>query len=306
MSLAASFLSFLQRILPYFLVSIFIYQCVYYYDSFVELWQNSDVYVGFYLLIFSLIFSVSQLFVEIYKWHFTNDRNKRLSASIKQVLKGQAWAFITPGGWGDYYGRIHGLPKDHQPYGFLATLITRWTNAIPTITIGGIACFYYINHLPPLPWILLLFFWLLFFLILFAFFFYLRSFVRKLSQFFKILLRYRLRYNKLLYVVFLSYLRFFIFSLQFAIVFYLLGGSFVSLLLFLGILWTGYFIRQFIPQFFFANLGVKESVNIFLFTALGYPGDLVLQTTLFVSFFNHIFPALAGLFFYWKDERRFL
>lgn len=292
-----------QRYLSVWFLILFLSQCFLYREIFADFASLLNFQIWFPLSLVGLTFSGLIVAIEAFKWGLASGKKHGYLYDLKQVLKGYTWAFITPAGWGDYYGRIHGTPKAFHSYGFIATFLSRITNSVPTLSIGLVAFAFYFTHLPMIPWKTYLLFWLLFLFTMGVFLYCFRHHLKSLLRFWQTQSNRKWIRNRTLGLIPLSYLKFLIFSLQFLFLYQILGGEVDSLFSFLGILWCGYFIRQFFPNLFFGNLGVRESINVLLYTIMGYSGPLILQTSLFIFLFNHFLLAVIGAYFYWRDER---
>ena len=102
-------------------------------------------------------------------------------------------------------------------------------------------------------------------------------------------------------LLFLSVLRNIIFSFQFVVVLWSFGLEF-SFTIFL-LVWNVFFWSTLIPSLWFGKLLIRESVALWVFTSFGFPGEIVLVSSLVLWIINHGISALISVPFFKLTKR---
>lgn len=256
-----------------------------------------------YLLLVLLIGMLIQYSMEAFKWKFMLNAKYPLSIihAVKATFQGTAFAFITPHGIGDYYGRLITLPDEVQSQAIAATAVSRWMQLMVTALFGlmvipftwwtesdidmgakvtywlfsigiiGIIYFSWIKIQRIKQWVETTFLKT-----------YISPVLQDLQAFSKILL---------IKILLWSVVRYVVFSLQFAISLYYFGIDAPGFIIAEGIILI-YMAKSVVPTFF--DLGIRELTAIIFFSSYGYNSTLVMLAGLTIWLVNMVCPAVIG------------
>lgn len=239
------------------------------------------------------------------------------SVAYRAVLTGQALGIFTPNRSGDFLGRILHLPKSTYRTALAATGLARWAQLLATL-LGGAVGFLVLGLATPgvpAPSTTLLKVALPAGVFLFACFALLLFYAKPTLQFLHRLLSglglyrrmnlpmERVQARKLLQLSALAMLRYVVFLLQLGLLFALLGYPLAAaeLVVFTGLL---FFLKSMVPSFTLAELGVRESVALWVGSFLLLPPGVVLSVSLGLFCFNLLLPSLLGSVLLWRKPRR--
>ncbi len=267
--------------------------------------------------IWFLIIAVLLVFInwsiETKKWRILIVKVEIISffKAFQAVLAGITISIFTPNRIGEFFGRAFILRKRNIPAGIMLTIVSSFSQLLITLTMGTIAlCFFiqgldvsdYLNSqqawlLQVFAVLLLFLFFLLFFNVSKLEFLSNRIKNKKIASFFKVLKWYS---RKELGIILLwSFLRYLVFSFQFYLLFLFFGfnpGIFVSLLLTSLI----YYIVAAIPSIALAEIGIRGSVSIFVFSLFFSESfdkemaTIILSASSLIWLINLIIPAIFG------------
>lgn len=281
---------------------------------------HSSKFMVFVIVVFILM--IFNWGIETLKWRFLIAKIEKISMTkaLKAVFAGITVSSITPNQIGDYFGRVFILEKSNPWEGVFITIIGSISQLLVTILFGSFAAFYFFREYFQteiefsgfiMTGILILI------VILNAFLLSLYFNVSIISKFFtrfikdnwirvKSYMSIFSRYSTkdLGIVIFLSAFRYFVFSLQF----YLLLKAFsIHIPLFTGmmLIFVHFFINTAIPGFALADVGVRGTVALFVFSTyldIVTPFDenykiAIVATSTFLWIINIMIPTLVGTFF---------
>lgn len=286
-------------------------------DFWRQITHNTSSFTTYYLWMALLLMPVNWL-IESIKWKFLVKKieNVPLWDAIQAVFAGTAISIFTPNRIGDYLGRIFILKKGDRLDGTVATITGNLSQLLVTLVMGSVSFIYFLNLInehyltwsPLMIFILKAFIIIVIVILIFAFFsfpqieyrinknfeIYKYPFLRHLN------LLAEFKSSDLIKVLFLSLLRFLVYSFQFYLLFKAFQinmnfgeGMLIVFLVFLGI--------TIVPSIAVAELGVRGIIVLFIFNIL-WNNDLKLETfevsmisaTSLLWFINIALPALIG------------
>jgi hypothetical protein len=280
------------RILQWIFFFVFSF---YLYDSLKnEDWKNKVLFSDFnalpIVLSFLLIF-VNQGF-EFLKWKatvrlLTSENN----VTWKAFFAGISTGFMTPNGWGSFIGKLFYFTKRQGLLIIAATFLGNVSQFIPTLFFGILATVlldYYPLSLAILA-LLILVGIVLIYLFTEQFTPNRWSKNRYVRHFYRINSRLKAIKNPLL--VF-STLRFFVFSLQFLLLFYAFEQ--VELWYTLLRIWLVFFITSSVPSLWSGKLFLREAAALIVFSGTAIPKPTIVIVCWLIWLFNQIFPVLIS------------
>ena len=284
-----------------------------------DLMVNSDLYFSFdflldqdwsiaRLLLFIPVFLLMILnwLLEAKKWQLLTNTYSVLSIkkAFISVLSGVSTALFTPNRIGDFIGRISHLPKEARKKGIVSSVYGSFSQWLLTIIMGWVAwiqlgdqfvssdaIFHSISTVYLLGIIVLLFLflgkgeWL--------------SYFKKLTKY----KAFRPSSNIKVKIILLSLFRYFVFTTQFYLLLHIMGVD-LSYALVLSKLGLFYLLTSLVPSTFWGEIGVKESVAVWVFSGLIINSLIVVSATLLLWLINLIIPALAGNYFLFKKVNK--
>lgn len=280
------------RILQWIFFFVFSF---YLYDSLKnEDWKNKLLFAEFnalpIVLSFLLIF-INQGF-EFLKWKatvrlLTSDKN----VTWKAFFAGISTGFMTPNGWGSFIGKLFYFSKRQGLLIIAATFLANVSQFIPTLLFGILATVlldYYPLSLAILALLILVGIVLIY---LFT-----EQFTpnrwrkyRYVQHFYRINSRLKAIKNPLLLY---STLRFFVFTLQFLLLFYAFAQvQFWDTLL---RIWLVFFITSSIPSLWSGKLFLREAAALLVFSGTAIPKPTIVIVCWLIWLFNQIFPVLIS------------
>jgi len=239
--------------------------------------------------------------LEIFKWQNLVNTSLEISflTAAKQSLSSHTLSIITPFKSGEYMGKSFYFPKKEAKKILLLNLIGNLTQLLVTIVFGSIGLFFFITHfditISPHRLRRLAYFIAMGIAFLFVgkqAFSYKRGYrYQKMFAFLKkISLQIRLE------VLFLSLLRYFVFSYQF----YFLLLAFeveVPYTTAMFLIFTLYFIASVLPVMSLFDFVIKGSVAIYLFAFIGADELKILSISMLMWGLNFVLPALIGSYY---------
>lgn len=233
-----------------------------------------------------------------------------LKSAFKSVLAGLSSGLLTPNRIGNFIGRLAYIKKENHNQATINTLIGNLAQFISTILVGFIAMLFLVsskfdfNHSN----------WVLCFSFLFICAGSYVYFKPKVVDFYplNLLLNKDTKrsieqiqgansYNKFK-VLMLSIMRYFIFCVQYYLLFQAFGLVISSFLLF-GLIAVVFLITTLIPSLLFGKLFVRESVAVFVFSMVSIDVSLILMVSFLLWLINLAIPAVVGSVFWLKQQR---
>lgn len=210
-------------------------------------------------------------FLEIQKWRLSiPDEKLTIKQSAAAVLGGLALNWVVPFTLGDVSGRM-AMVKNYKQSA-IALLIIRAISLGLTLGYGGCAVLYYFDYSIAFIWL----------------------FLPTLGSYFFVLFRIYGKGSGILFVklLALSIGRYMVFTLQFAIIIWVLIPELSLELIVVGIGWI-FLFRSIIPSLF-GNFGVREaSALVFFAPYMDDPVAMILPC-LMIWLINTIIPSIIG------------
>jgi len=266
------------------------------------------------LLCVSIFLSTINIFVESAKWKvlITNHCKITIGHSIKMVLAGFSTGIFTPAKLGEPYGRVIFLQKHHWTIG---TILNYLSGAIQNIIImlWGIS-FIMIASLKKDLFLYKLTLYTLFFsaisILLFLYLYFKRSkiylYLSKYSWSQKILDSIltikNIPIKNYLSVLLLSSFRYIIYCFQLVILLYAFSNQNIGSIF---IIWIPIYFMciTIIPSFLIADLGIRNSVALFLFSQFNLNETSIMLSVSTLWIINQAIPASIGTIFIMKNQK---
>ncbi len=266
------------------------------------------------LIVIVLFLMFLNWFLEALKWRYMISKIEKVSiyTSLKAVFAGITVSSFTPNRVGEYGGRVFYLEKADRLKGVIITFIGSMSQLLITILFGSIS-FIILSELLFESKILfsaiskfkLLVFLLLFLLNVFIFYFFynvhsfisffnLNKYINRFKQYIQTFTIYNS--SELTNILLFSFSRYIVFSIQFLIllnVFEIDSSTFHSMLSVMLI----FLFVSIIPTIVVAEIGVRGSVAIYVFSLFTINSIGVFSSTLLLWIINLVIPSLIGIYF---------
>ena len=266
------------------------------------------------LIVIVLFLMFLNWFLEALKWRYMISKIEKVSiyTSLKAVFAGITVSSFTPNRVGEYGGRVFYLEKADRLKGVIITFIGSMSQLLITILFGSIS-FIILSELlfeskiffSAISKFKLLVFLLLFLLNVFVFYFFynvhsfisffnLNKYINRFKQYIQTFTIYNSR--ELTNILLFSFSRYIVFSIQFLILLNIFEidsptfNSMLSVMLF-------FLFVSIIPTIVFAEIGVRGSVAIYVFSLFTINSIGVFSSTLLLWIINLVIPSLIGIYF---------
>lgn len=254
-----------------------------------------------YRLIWIIVLLLMPLnwFLEIIKWKKLCKPlgNVSLKSAASGVLSGLSFSFITPHGWGDYFGRIMVLNYEDRGKLVGALFFGKMTQLFITVIAGILGIIMFVEVWP----FLYLWYFVIFLVVaaLIAFnktiYKLIKPYLFRIRYFFKIIKTYSAKL--ILEVTGLSLLRYLVFTLQFLLIMKILDVDLSIIVIISGITWI-FLVKSIIPSFnFLSDLGIREVGAVMFFENYMTDTGPVISATFIIWIINILMPAIFGSFF---------
>lgn len=255
----------------------------------------------FYTILFVLLLSFINRFLEIIKWQNLVQVIKPISIaeSSKQVLGALTVALFTPSGIGEYAGKALYFAKDKTKKIIFLNLICNGIQLILTIVFGTIGLVYFnanFNVIPTKTVFLLLGVGVFVLVLLFL----TKSVTIKGYSVEKLIHKIN-KIPKSVHQknILLGLLRYVTFSHQYYALFVMFGVD-LPYWLIMSAITSVYFLASALPTFNFLDFAVKGSVAVFFFSLLGVNNWIVLFISTLMWFLNTVIPVIIGSYYVWS------
>lgn len=253
-----------------------------------------------FILVFLLIFV--NWFLEFLKWKVTLQfAGIRVHEKIRvqSFLAGIVTGFLTPNLIGNFLGRMFYFPRNERPGIILLTLFSNAAQFLASIFFGIVALI--LIGFPavdmgvhPFYFILLCSLTLLFFFFLFFQFEHIPwSFIQNNRWVKRILPLIKKSNSFRIKLLFLSFFRHFVFSMQYFLLLKAFGLQVEWEWLF-GI-WEVFFFATLVPSLWMGKLLIRESIALWILSNATGNGFLVLLASVVLWCLNQLLPALVGI-----------
>lgn len=265
-------------------------------------------------ILFTLLLQVILLFLNVIleakKWQLLigSVTKTGFTQALKMVLAGFSSGIITPAKLGEPIGRAMFLKKE---FWIQTTLLTYLGGLISNIAVFMLAipCVLVVYHLPwhNTPFLSLLFFTISAGVcVTLIFVWYKKDWVKKHIYRYKVGQRIKMVFHQIavtpadviMRVLAYSLFRILVYSFQLAIMLCLVGANITAHTLMLIPIY--YLLVSLAPAFFLAELGIRGSVALFVFPALGLSAASILLAITTLWILNQMLPALTGIVLIWQ------
>lgn len=259
-----------------------------------EDWQEAFSFAS--VSVFPILLSFLLVFVnqglEFLKWKatvrlLTSDKNVTWQAFFAGISSG----FMTPNGWGSFLGKLFYFSKRQRLLIIAATFLANVSQFIPTLFFGILATV--LLNFYPIPLAILALLILIGIVLIYLF---TEQIIpnrwrknRYVRHFYRINSRLKVIKNPLL--VF-SILRFFVFSLQFLLLFY--ACEHVQLWDTLLRIWLVFFITSSVPSLWSGKLLLREAAALLVFSGTTIPKPTIVIVCWLIWFINQIIPVIIS------------
>ncbi len=250
-------------------------------------------------LIGSVLLVIPNIWVAYGKWLITlktieikTDQQTKIHAFFAGLVTG----LLTPNMIGNFIGRFYYFDKEHRVNITAFTVLSNIGQFLASITFGAISVVWLGELLVWQDEERLMYLLLIIVVVSYLFYFYIDNFLRFFKR-----MKFGASFKKLLkkspwfrtHILFLSFTRFVLFTLQFSLMLVAFGAEW-SLELIAGI-WQVYLLTMIAPSLILGKVGVKESIALFVLATLGVNEVAILFASLSIWLLNTVSPALLGL-----------
>lgn len=252
------------------------------------------------LLYITFILPFLNFGAESLKWRLllSPDVDISFRRSLGAVVGGVTTGIMTPARLGEIGARVMLLKNEDRGFGGAMFVVGSLIQTIITVVLGVVALIWVNNGI----WIASTFHYLMVVigvtLVLIIIFRLVKHLNPKLSVF-TVIARYGkdvrgVSKGKLLIIIALSLFKYFVYSIQLFLVLKLFNPS-LGLGVTFPLISIFYLGITFLPGFLLADLGVRGSLSIFLFSTVIQPSLLIIIPVFFLWILNSCLPALIGL-----------
>ncbi len=226
--------------------------------------------------------------------------------ALEAVFSGLTVSFFTPNRTGEFAGRIFQLKIADRIKASIITIIENSSQLVMTIFTGSIATVFYLTDYTEMnsSWLAAAIVLSLSIAMVSIFLFLNISFLETFFDRFKVLKKYHpyielfsfYTATELTRVLFISLLRFFVFTLQFYLLLKLFGITlpYLDAMIMITII---FYVMTLVPTFFLTELAVRGSVAITFLGALTSNETGIVSSTISLWLINLALPALIGSIF---------
>lgn len=280
----------------------------------IEAFKKGFAWDQFPFLLFAVLFMPVNIFLESLKWKvFVNQFQERFSitSSIKSMLCGSFFGFISPNRVGEFLGRLNRIDKDNRSRALTAGYWGGIAQFIITFSIGiymgGRAIMHHVNinsldkFTIPLAIVIIVF--------ASTIYFNLKTVLAKISSFpyiNKLTKKYPIEYDvpksKLLLVLLITLFRYLVYVSQYVYLLYFFGVDLSYEVLFSSVC-TMLVLHTMVPSVPFVDLGVKGNVLVLLLKNQTFNELGVLLAVFSIWIINIIVPAIVGYYYFVLAKR---
>lgn len=265
-----------------------------------------------FLLICVLLLTPINWAFEALKWQKLASKIEKVSfpQAYRGVLVGLSMSTATPLMLGDYAGKILMLKSDKRIESIGAIMLGNGMQTFVSIIFGWLSYVFFVFRTNPKPFIvhstIIFLLGIIVFIGIFAalrlqkivVFLYHFKYFQSISKYLQVLQNYS--FQNLQEIFFIATIRYFIFSLQFLLIFYIfqINLSLEVLLAGIGIVFLAKTIASVIN--FIGDLSLRSLTAIYYFNAFGADISIVGMATLLLWLINILLPVLVGSVFIWQ------
>jgi len=239
---------------------------------------------------------------EAFKWQMLVKPFYKIgfSKAFRSIWSGVSTALSTPNRMGDFIGKIVHLPEYHRKKGMVSSFYGSYSQWLITLVMGWIGWLYFGDQiignstlkfgLSIIGIVLILFF---------SYLFLSTGSLKIVPQKWKHYFADTPDKRTKITIVLLSFLRYLAFATQFYLLIRFLGLELGYTTVFLKIT-LFYLLTSFVPVTFWGEIGIKESIAVWVFSGLIYNSLIIIAVTLLLWLINLVIPAIAGNYFLLK------
>lgn len=235
--------------------------------------------------------------LEARKWQFILKpiEHKSLFECIKIILAGKSLNVVSPFGLGDGFSRYSGLSPENKKQIFVGLALDRFSQLMPTLCFGLLSTYYLIERGLDVPISNMILVIALMAACLFGLSAALYIYRKSIWQYLKLFQSLDLK--SISVITMLSFARYFVFVVQFYLIFWAFGSQLPVHTVLLGIAWI-FLIKTMVPNMSVLGDLMKRELSATLFFSF-FISDLsvVLLASFLVWVINIVLPAVLGLFF---------
>jgi hypothetical protein len=239
---------------------------------------------------------------EAIKWRILINSFYKISFrnAFKSIWAGVSTAMSTPNRFGDFIGKISHLPKEQRKRGLVSSFYSSYSQWLITMGMGWVGWLFYGDQIienDRIRFGLLIIGALI--ILVSGLLFISKRLVNVVPIKWRIYFFDAPDFNSKIKIVLLSFLRYLTFATQFYLLIRFFGVELGYITVFSKIT-LFYLITSLVPMTFWGEIGVKESVAVWVFSGLIYNSLIILSVTLLLWLINLIIPAFAGNYFLFK------
>lgn len=235
--------------------------------------------------------------IEAWKWKYILRpiQHQSFWNCLKIILAGKSLNVVSPFGIGDGFSRFLGLTKPNRNQIFAGLAVDRFSQLLPTLFFGVASVLFLIHERMEVPMIELKMILMIVSIVVMTVFIGIYSLRYKIKQYLTLL--YSLSFKSAISTACLSFARYFIFVVQFYLIFWALDSQLPVSIIVLGIAWV-FLFKTVIPNLSVLGDLVKREVSATLFFSF-FVSDLsvVIMASFLVWVINIVLPALIGIMF---------
>lgn len=257
------------------------------------------------MLVFVFLLMILNWFTEAFKWKYLIATEENISSGLSfyAVLVGAALSFFTPNRVGEFAGRVLVLRPENRIRGALATIVGSISQLIITLLCGLAALPMVVTIVKSVSvweYVLLIASGIVTGFVLLKLYFNigLLSYItipffnkNKIAKYIHIFKEYSFR--QLLHVLFLSFMRYMIFTLQFVLLFRMAHVQ-MGIVTAFAVVFVIFFVMTVIPSIALIDIAVRGSVALFILQNISVNTIGILAATFALWFINLVIPAIAG------------
>lgn len=242
-----------------------------------------------------------------WQWLLIGTESITLWKSLQSVLTGVAVSIMTPNRIGEYMGRILYLRNVHKIQGITVTIVGSFAQLIITGSLGIIGLLAYLIHINQAMWLYILLGSSVVLCIgLIMLYFNLNVLVKLTQRFslFKKITLYievvkRFDQRQLLNILFISFLRYIVYSIQFVLLMKLCLVD-ISFFTLITTIWLIFWAMAIVPTIAIAEIGIRSETALYFLSPLHTNHVGIISSTILLWLINLIIPALVGCLFVYK------
>lgn len=282
--------------------------------SFCRNLKNTSALVPFSIAV--LLMPVNWI-VESLKWKYLIKHEEKISFGLAfyAVVVGSAVSFFTPNRMGEFAGRILVLKPENRIRGALATVVGSVSQLLITLLFGLASLPFAITLVKEISvweYVLLITSGIVIGFVLLKLYFNIgiishlkipfvnNERIKKYAHIFE-----EYDFKQLFHVLFLSFLRYMVYAMQFVLLFYAAGVNAGWFTVFVAV-FVIFFVMTVIPSVALFDIAVRGSVALFVLQNISANNIGIFSATFALWFINLVIPAVAGtvLFGYMRISGR--